>query len=320
MNVLIVSASRKVGLIRAFRTAAGTRGGKVIAADADGRSAALYLADSGEVLPRLDAPEFETTLLQVCERHRVGLLVPTRDEELMWFAERRATFRQRGVLVAVSSPDALAKCLDKRAFTAHCAEHGLKTPRALDPRSPGPVPYFQRPYVGKGGKGARRIEDARELEGVDFSANGLYELVEAPEFTLDTFVDDRGKVTSLVPRERVRTFGGESFIGVTRRIPVLMEEGKRLAESLGAFGPLTIQAFLRSDEVLFLEVNPRYGGGSEMGFNAGCPTPEDLVAIAGGEAARDRWDQFVPDRVFLRYTSDVVVEEAALFGEGGVPS
>jgi hypothetical protein len=38
----------------------------------------LHEADEGIVVPRLDDPAFVPTLLELCEKHGVDLLVPTR--------------------------------------------------------------------------------------------------------------------------------------------------------------------------------------------------------------------------------------------------
>ena len=47
-------------------------------------------------------------MLDVCRHDEIGLLVPTRDDELPILAANRARFEAIGALVLVSPPDAVA--------------------------------------------------------------------------------------------------------------------------------------------------------------------------------------------------------------------
>src|SRR2546426_615228 len=107
MNVLITSASRKVPLVKAFQAALSvTGGGRVVAGDISALSPALYVADDGVLLPKSDSDGFLDEVLDVCKHHNVGVIVPTRDEELMLFAQAAEEFLDVGVMVAVSAVDA----------------------------------------------------------------------------------------------------------------------------------------------------------------------------------------------------------------------
>ena len=131
MNVLVTSAARKVWLVEAFQRAVAPEGGRVFAADLDPLAATLRVADGAVALPRMDAPDFEARLLEACRRHDIGLLVPTRDAELPYFAARRADLAAAGVVVHVGPPETVRLCQDKRAFVAHCLAAGLAVPRTF---------------------------------------------------------------------------------------------------------------------------------------------------------------------------------------------
>src|SRR5262245_16259050 len=157
-NVLVLSASRKVLLVRAFRDAAAGagHGGRVYAADLSPLAAALYEADESRLVPRSDDPAFVEPLLDLCARDRIGLFVPGRDEDLPVLAAARDRFAAAGTLVLVSTPPAVDACRDKRRFAAAVAEAGLETPRTWDPADVAavPLPAFVKPRWGKGGRGA----------------------------------------------------------------------------------------------------------------------------------------------------------------------
>jgi len=318
LNVLITSASRKVSLVRAFQEALrAAGGGVVIAADVSPLAPALYVADEHGLVPRSDSPAFVPALRRLCGQRHVRLVVPTRDEELPVFAQAKDEFAQVGVTVMVPDPATVRTCQDKKQFLRFCAEHGFGTPRSYDTAraaAAGGFPVFVKPRRGKGGRGAVRVESPEELERTlrQMPDAIIQELVTAPEYTVDLFADFAGRVISVVPRERVLTFGGESFVTRTCKAPALTETSVRLSEELGLIGHNTIQCFLCGDEVKFIEVNPRFGGAARLGFEAGAPTPLFLVRLLKGETLEPQVGRFKDNRVMLRYTDDLFLDAAEL--------
>ena len=315
-NVLITSASRKVLLVRAFREALAAVGsGMVIAADVSPLAVALYEADAARLIPRSDDPGFVDALLELCERDAVGLLVPTRDEELPVLAGARDRFRAAGTLVLVSAEGAVDACRDKRRFGIAVREAGLDAPAEFADVETAPLPAFVKPRWGKGGKGAARVSTRDELRSAVAELDGeamIQELVEAPEFTVDVFIDLDGRPISCVPRERVAVVSGESVVSRTVRDPELADAALRLCASIGLVGHLTVQAFRSPGRIAFIEINPRYGGAANLGFEAGAPTPEYALRMARGERLVPALEGYESGLVMLRYSSDRFLREADL--------
>jgi carbamoyl-phosphate synthase large subunit len=323
-NVLITSAARKVLLVRAFCDAlARIGGGEVIATDLNPQAAALYAADRARLLPRSDDPSFVDTLLALCADERVGLLVPTRDEELPLLAGVRDRFAAAGTVVLVSTPDAVDTCRDKARFITAVAAAGLTAPDRYEDLATVPYPAFVKPRWGKGGRGALRVDDHAQLAAALQSIEALGDepivqaYVEAPEYTIDVFVDLDGRPISCVPRERVSVLSGESVVGRTVRDPGLSEATVRLCTAIGLVGHLTVQAFRTPEAISFIEINPRYGGAANLGFEAGAPTPEYAIRAARGERLEPRLDAYEAGVVMLRYSDDLFVREDNLLGGAG---
>lgn len=320
MNVLITSASRKVWLVQAFQQALREEGGgRVIATDINPWSAALYAADEGVLGPPSDAPDYIEAMLRLCRERRVDLLIPTRDEELPVLARAKARFQdEAGVQVMVADAPVLERILDKATFNAHCRRTGLQVPRLYDceevRQGRVPFPVFARSCSGKGSAHASRVpspEDFRQYEQ-RVPQCVVQEYVAAPEYTLDLFADFQGRLLSVVPRERKVVVAGESYVGVTRKNPRLIEAGRRTAAAFELVGHNTIQCFLRGDEVLLIEVNARYGGGAHLGFAAGADSPRWLVRLARGAAVERAVDEFTDGLVMLRHTQDILRRESEL--------
>ncbi len=315
MNILITSASRKVGLIKAFQQALSEEdGGQVIAVDASPRSAALYFAEKHYIVPSGLDDNFFDSVQNICRKHDVKLLIPTRDEELPFFAARRDDLRKLGVTVMVPNPHVVEICRDKHFFIDFCINNGFSVPKTYDSNEPDKItnfPVFIKERFGKGSKNIFLAKSKRELDTnlQEMDTAIIQEHIDAKEYTVDLFADFSGNIISVVPRERILVFGGESFVGKTHKEWTIINESIRLARALGLTGHNTIQCFLHNGLVKFIEVNPRYGGGANLGFAAGAFTPRYLIRLIMGRDVRPTVGEFKDGYFMLRYTEDIFLSE-----------
>ncbi|WP_374470736.1 ATP-grasp domain-containing protein [Phenylobacterium sp.] len=313
MNVLVLSAAAKVLLVRAFREAAEPRGGTVFAADLTPDNAALFEADGAVLLPRSDDAGFGAALIEACRRHRIGLVVPTRDGELEVLAGLRPWLAAEGVTPLVASPEALSACRDKRRFVEACRAHGLETPRTYPAgERPERFPVFVRPVQGAGGAGARRIDHPADLpRDPDLL---VQDLDTAPEYTVDALMDLEGRPLQAVARRRLQVRAGEAVKSQVVDAPELTYPALRLCEAFGLVGHNVVQAFYEPGRPpRFIEANPRFGGASNLSIRAGLASPERLLQMLAGEsdaAAAPR--AIAHGLMMLRYAEDRLVTPAEL--------
>jgi len=314
MNVLITSASRKVSLIRAFQKALKQEGGgEVVAIDSSPLSPALYFADKHYLLPPTDSPDFIDIILKLCKQLSISLIVPTRDEELALFAEHKQMFKKYGITVMVSDISGIKICQNKKSFIKFCQENGFATPKCYssDEITQSLFPLFAKPQTGKGGQQAEIIKSKEELE-ILLKENPemiIQEFIDATEYTIDIFADFSGEVISVVPRERIKIFNGESFISRTFKNDLLIKESAKLIKKLKLIGHNTIQCFLCNDKIKFIEINPRFGGAANLGFVSGAPTPLYLIKLLKGEKLKPRIGDFKDGYIMLRYTDDLFLNK-----------
>lgn len=319
MNVLITSASRKVGLVRAFQSALARRGGgQVVAVETSPLAPALYLANRYFLVPPSSDPHFIDHIGELCQRESISLIVPTRDEELPVFAAAAARSRleQHGCRVLVPSPETVRICQDKLAFLEFCRTHQFDTPRTYRPDqcSHAEFPLFVKPRFGKGARGARRIDREADLRDADSDSEHwlIQEFVDCPEYTVDLLADFEGRVISAVPRLRQLVLAGESYVGRTVDEPLLIAASARLATELHLIGHNTIQCFWNGKQVKFIEVNPRFGGAAALGIAAGVDTPALLLRLLEGEAIRPQLGEFQSDLIMMRFTDDLFLQAGQL--------
>lgn len=313
MNILILSAAAKVLLVRAFGQVAHRRGGAVIAADIASDNAALFEADQAVLIPRSETPDFADALVELCRRRDVKLVVPTRDGELAAVAALKARLAAEGVVALAPSQEALAVCRDKRRFVELCHEIGLATPRTYATgEAPEAFPVFVRPVDGAGGKGARVVTCADDLPAGDDLL--VQALERAPEYSIDVLMDLEGRPVQAVARRRLVVRDGEAVKSRVEHVPDLTAQALQLCEALGLVGHNVVQAFhTPGGDPRFIEVNPRFGGASNLSIRAGLDSPERIAQMIEGR--RDQWAAPRPIEdglTMLRYSEDRIVNKAEL--------
>ena len=82
------------------------------------------------------------------------------------------------------------------------------------------------------------------------------------EFSIDVFCGVDRRCLAAIPRTMIESKGGESIKGASIKDSVLIEVGRRVAETLGIVGPATVQCFRTADgRHEITDVNVRFGGG-----------------------------------------------------------
>jgi carbamoyl-phosphate synthase large subunit len=285
-RVLVTGAGGPSGIsiLRAMAHAPVT----MLAADIDPYAAGLYLVapERRAILPRGDDPAFAATLLALCGRLRVDVVVPTVDTELLPLARRREEYAAAGVALVVAAADTLAACLDKWELAARCRGH-VRVPdtvladAALYPAAIA-LPVIVKPRSGSGSRGIRLVRRRAELDALPRDATLLVqEHLPGAEYSLDVIARADGHVAGVVPRERLKVDSGIAVTGRTLHDPRLEAFARTVAERIGLTTVANVQAKLdTAGEPALLEVNPRFPGTMPLTVAAGI----DMPRLAIGEA------------------------------------
>jgi carbamoyl-phosphate synthase large subunit len=287
-NVLITAASRRVPLVQAFRRAlTHLGGGVVIVTDVNPLSPAVYASERAYRVPLCSEPSYIEELLTICRAERIGMVIPTIDNELTLFGQETARFAAAGVRVVVSPVETTTLCNDKYATCRALTSAGVAAaPSYLPVEIPSePVfPLFLKPRYGRGGVGAHQIRNRAELlfflgyveEPI------VQEYLEGPEFTIDMLCDFSGRPLSIVPRERVVIRAGVIDRGRTVKDPRLLELAAACADALRFIGPINIQCRVVNGHPVVFEINPRFSGGIPLTIEAGADFPRMLLELNAG--------------------------------------
>ena len=268
--------------------------GRLLTADLDANAPGHRSSDGRLDLPALaggDAlpPAVLATLLAA----RVTMVVPTRDGELLFWAEHAERLGAEGVDVVVSEPRTVRLALDKLAFATAGADAGLPTATTWDTLPPAP----HGPLVVKErfGAGSRSVALGVGPDEAVRAASSLTSPVFQPflhgeEFSADAWVSRSGEVWGPVVRRRDVIVDGEAIVTTTVRDATLEDVARSVLAWLPARGPGNVQLLREGDgAVHVLEMNARFGGASTCAVHAG-------LDVWGWEIAEHRGDAPAPFR------------------------
>ena len=325
-NVLISSAGRRVALLRIFREALRELGlaGKVLATDVSAVSGAFHEAEGSWQVPRCTSDQFVPQMLELCRRQHIRLVVPTIDTELPAYAAHREAFAAEGTVVAISAPEVIAIGNDKVRTHAWLSEHGFPTVRQQSVEhvlacggQDWPLPLIVKPRFGSASIGVQRIESLAKLGLLPPHVEYVVQTV-APgdEYTVDVLVNRQGRGLGAVPRKRLEVRGGEVSKGMTERQESLVTLGRRVAETLpGAYGALNVQVFWdrATGTSSVIEINPRFGGGFPLTWQAGGRYPQWIIEEILGRATTASTEDW-SDRLLMLRFDDALFLPAAMAG------
>jgi carbamoyl-phosphate synthase large subunit len=272
MRVLTEASGSLVSgyLIKAVREA----GHVAIASDVEEWNHGVALADEFVRFPPAPSEDLWDRVEVLLERHSVDVVLPSFDEMLLGWAERRERLHDRGVAVVISPPETVALCQDKWLTYQLFRDIGVPCPPAsLEQLYP-----LIKPRVGRGSVGVEIVDRPVDMQGRMSQA-----IARGDEYTVDALFDAEGQPMYVVPRKRIGVRDGKSTRGVTVELPQVSEWVGQIASNLRFVGPVNFQCFVDGEEIGFIEINPRIAGGMALGFRATENWVRPIVASIVGE-------------------------------------
>lgn len=285
-NIIITSAGQRVALVRDFKETLVRfyAEAKVFTTDMNPELApAAYVSDGCFEVLRVTDENYISQLLDICKKNEIGMIVPTIDTELLVLAENKKLFNDNDIIVCVSDLDFIKVCRDKRNTGDFLEKHNIRVPKAVDKYNP-TFPLFAKPYDGSLSTNLHYIKNAEELtqDILDDPKLIFMEYIDKEtykEYTIDMYYGTDNCVKCIVPRERIKIRAGEINKGRTVKCPLMDYIKERLDKIEGCIGCICIQVFFNplTEDVVGIEINPRFGGGYPQSYAAGGNYPEMLI-------------------------------------------
>ncbi len=220
------------------------------------------------LMPRADDPQLWDKTLRLLQEHSIDMVIPTLDESLLGWSERVEFFAKYGILVLISPPHTISTFIDKWKTYEFFTTHNIPTPHTAlyEPKR------ILKPRYGRGGSGIDYIQQEKYYGGGQNEKESLYltqEEVKGQEYTIDCLFNPNGEIIYIIPRKRIGITQGKSTKGEVCYVKCLESYIHTIASQIQFLGAINIQAFITSgNKPMFIEINPRLGGGSALGFAA----------------------------------------------------
>ncbi len=321
MNILITSSSRKVLLVKSFKTIVNNLGGKIICTDMNINSPTLFVADDYFLSPSLSSPGFLDFIIGNCLKYGIKLIIPTRCGELEFYSLNKNIFEKIGCKVMISNIETLQICQDKMKFVEFCEQNNFSIPITYKNKDDiVNFPVFLKPTRGAAGFGIQIIRNQEELNKLDFDDYVVQEYIDWKEYTVDYLADYEGNYINCVPRERISVVSGESCVSKVFLNEYIQNSCKELGNKLKLIGHNTIQCFYKDNQIKFIEINPRFGGAGNLGIVSGLNSPSILINLLASETnflLNSNKSNISDNLVMLRYSTDMIgyIENGKFFGK-----
>ncbi|MCR4888553.1 MAG: ATP-grasp domain-containing protein [Ruminococcus sp.] len=279
----MLSVGRRGELMKFFRSSMEA-GSRIIATDNSPYAPALYFADKQYLVPKITAPEYIDTIIDICKKEHIDVVTTFIDPEIMILAENREKFSEIGVEVLAPYTETARLCFDKYEMFRYLKSKGIRTVEtwgsfdeikaALDEGKVS-FPVFVKPRTGSGSVGARKIHDLETLRA-SFEqepcliAQELMTGEDCLDLDADIYVDTVShKPVAIFSKKKISTTIGGANKTISFKDEKLFSFISEINEHFRFNGPLDADFFCKNGEYYLSEINPRFGGAYLHAYGAG---------------------------------------------------
>ena len=274
LNVLITSISSKIPLINCVKNSLLKFGSNQIiyGGDSDKNCLGKYFVDEFWNMPKFNELRVNE-IIDYCKNNKISVIIPTRDDELLYFAKNKQTFLENNIHVMISDYERIRNVLDKLLFFKECNQKEISTIKTVeDIEKLDCASYVVKERYGAGSQklkiGLSKVDAynwAKNLKNPIFQP-----VIKGKEFTIDVYANKQCEVKGIITRSRDKIVNGESQVTTIVQKPKLEKLCTDLIETFKLSGHLNVQALeINDNEFVIIECNPRFGGASTLSIEAG---------------------------------------------------
>ena len=273
-NVLVTSASKKIGLLKAIKKAANKISNeiKIFAGDTNPNALCKYFSDGFYLMPRT-IESSKSDILNWCKKNNITAIVPTRDGELLFWANWKLDLLNNGIKVMVPDSQSVEMCLDKLLFSSSCRNLNLPAINSdLRVDNCDSNYYVVKERYGAGSLSiAINVNKELAVKHSQTLENPLFQpFIHGTEISVDAYITHSGIVKGIVTRFRSVVDNGESVITESFFNESLNNELLDILRKLNLYGHVILQIILdANNKIHIIECNSRFGGASTLSIEAG---------------------------------------------------
>lgn len=305
MNILLTAIGKRVQLIKHLK-----KSSKVFGTDISEEAPAAAFVDGFYIVPTYDDDKYVEKLFEICKKEKINMLIPLFEMEYKILCGYRKEFKKINTTLLLSNADVINCCNDKWETYKFFNSNGIKTPNSFISQNMTDnldFPLIIKPRDGMGSSNVFLVHDIEDYNFYIKKVNNaiIQKYIKGTEYTIDVLCDLDGKIISIVPRKRIEVRAGEVTKSRTVKDEKIINKTFDLCRKLRGIGPLTIQCIEdKNGEIYFIEINPRFGGGVPLTFEAGVDYGKMFKMIVLGENIQPIIGKF-KELTMLRYDEAV---------------
>ena len=278
-------------LIKAFKMA--NHEYKIVATDINQNSIGFFETNYRYIVPKASSPNYIEIMLKICQKEKIKVLVAGSEPEIEIIAENQKVFSEIGIEVLSNPWNVIKKCVDKFGIMNFLNTKGIRCPMTklfeneTDLNQFTSYPIIIKPRFGSGSRNVFIAYDKEDaLQFIKYLKKYGHEVIlqehignYEEEFTIGVIFADNGKLCTSIAMKRILEGGistREISINPTNRKKYVISSGisqgyfedfkeirkvgEKIAEILGANGPINIQCRNTQSGIVPFEINPRFSG------------------------------------------------------------
>lgn len=274
----------------------------IIGIDIDNKSAGLYNVTKAYLVPKYSEENCFKSLEKIIKEEKIDLVFPSVNEGLLdWSLRKKYFYDKFNARIMISDDDVINICVDKWNTYQFFVKNNIPTPKTSLS-----LEYdLIKPRIGRGSAGIKlknSVDDKFNMKG-----NISQEIVAGEEYTIDILCDFNSNPIYIVPRKRVGVEFGVSVKGVTVYDEKIINYCKIIVERLKPIGIINVQCFKNGDDIYFIEINPRIGGGSSLSFASTDNWFKAIECFVEGKSYEPK--ETIYGRYMFRTFQDVIIDE-----------
>lgn len=312
MNILILSAGTRDKVVQYFKKEAGENG-KIVATDCSNLAPAVYDADKFYLVPRITAPEYLDTILDICKKEEIDGVFSLIDPELSMLAKEKDKFLAVGTTPIISPYDLVETCFDKYKMYQMLQEMKIPTGKCyvekeafFEAVDKGDISYpvFVKPVKGSASININKVNSKAEVDLLFTLYDDLMvqEYMDGQEYGADVYIDMiTGKCTSIFIKKKIKMRAGETDKSVSVKDEKLFAMLQDFVERCGFRGMIDIDIFDINGTYYISEVNPRFGGGYPHAYACGVNMPKQVLTNLAGKANENIIGEYKENICMMKY-------------------
>lgn len=314
MKILVTSIGRRVQLIKHLKL-----DNYIVGVDSSELNVSRYFVDSFYNVPDFNNAMYIETLIKIIMDEQIDMLIPLHESEFFLLNKNRTKLLEAGARLLLSYQDVIEVFGNKLKTYEFFLSNDILTPKTYSTTEIVKIneityPIIIKPINGMGSKGVHKIYDQEELNYFLKRHNDvlIQEYIDGVEYTIDVLCDFEGDIISIVPRERIEVRDGEVSKSRTVKDNRIIQAVKDIIYKTNSnvdkfIGPITIQCIINNiGEIKFIEINPRFGGGVPLSFEAGINYSSILNMILNNEPIPNHMKEY-KELMMIRFDDAIYV-------------